>query len=79
MATPCRSSVRLVARLRGHTGRLQSLLFSGDGMLLSSSWAGDVRAWDTKLLDIAPHELLTRAEQATGLHLDGARLVPRGS
>ncbi len=54
------------AVLRSHTQRVPFISFSPDGHLLSASWDGDVRLWDTNVLSMSTTELLAQANQAWG-------------
>ena len=63
----------LLARLRGHTGRVSSVEFTPDGTtLVSGGWDGTARVWDLGALRRLPVALLRDAEAAWGLGLDEA-------
>jgi WD40 repeat protein len=71
------STHRLLAALRGHENRLQTVTFSPDGQwLLSNSWDGQTRLWDLSVLDVPAADALASAEKRYGLRLDGAEVVP---
>jgi WD40 repeat protein len=68
---------REVATFPAHRDGVMDLAFSPDGATLATSgWDRAVRFWDLGLLTEDGEALLTEAEEAFGLVLEGARIAP---